>query len=498
MTTTRKEPPEPETNPARGRGAIAASRQSARLTKAAARREAILEAALDEFSARGFAAARLEDVAKRAGVAKGTIYLYFADKEALFQELVRFQIGPVMSAFETVLASPLPLKSLIDQAIEIFTREVFGTRRKQVMRLIISEGPRFPALAEFYYREVLGTDPESGAGAAATRTRARRNRRRCSRPLSAIARRRDRHGRGLAGIVRPFRAPRCARDDPRLFRSAFWLGWEAGMSVPRLAGMAVLCAVAFAPASCSKQSANAYQGWVEANLIFVAPDETGRVRTLTVQEGDTVKTGDLLFTVDDDLQQADLAQVKASVKNAQQTFDRASMLVKTGAGTQKDFDAAEMILRDAQARLNSVQTRLSRRNVFSAVGGTVQQIYFRPGEMVPAGRPVLSLLPPGNIKVRFYVPEAVLPTVAYGDEINVTCDGCASGLTARVSFIAKQSEFTPPVIYSLEERAKLVFLIEALPEKPSEFRVGQPVDVTLTHRPPATVPKVAAKPEALR
>jgi AcrR family transcriptional regulator len=156
MTTTRKDPPEPETNPARGRGAIAASRQSARLTKAAARREAILEAALDEFSARGFAAARLEDVAKRAGVAKGTIYLYFADKEALFQELVRFQISPVMSAFETVLASPLPLKSLIDQAIEIFTREVFGTRRKQVMRLIISEGPRFPALAEFYYREVLG------------------------------------------------------------------------------------------------------------------------------------------------------------------------------------------------------------------------------------------------------------------------------------------------------------------------------------------------------
>jgi AcrR family transcriptional regulator len=151
MTTTRK-----DTNPIGSRGAIEASRQSARLARAAARREAILEAALDEFSARGFAGARLEDVAKRAGVAKGTIYLYFADKEALFQELVRFQIGPVMSAFAAALASELPLKSLIDQAIEIFTREVFGTRRKQVMRLIISEGPRFPALAEFYYREVLG------------------------------------------------------------------------------------------------------------------------------------------------------------------------------------------------------------------------------------------------------------------------------------------------------------------------------------------------------
>jgi AcrR family transcriptional regulator len=156
MPTTRKDAPESRAGTVRGRGALAASRQTTRLAKTAARREAILEAALDEFSARGFAAARLEDVARRAGVAKGTIYLYFDDKEALFQELVRFQIGPVMSAFETVLASPLPLKSLIDQAIEIFTREVFGTRRKQVMRLIISEGPRFPALAEFYYREVLG------------------------------------------------------------------------------------------------------------------------------------------------------------------------------------------------------------------------------------------------------------------------------------------------------------------------------------------------------
>jgi AcrR family transcriptional regulator len=156
VPTTRKEPPKIPATALRGRGAVAASRESARLARTAARREAILEAALDEFSARGFAAARLEDVAKRAGIAKGTIYLYFTDKEALFQDLVRFQIGPVMRAFETVLASPLPLKGLIDQAIDIFAREVFGTRRKQVLRLVISEGPRFPALAEFYYREVLG------------------------------------------------------------------------------------------------------------------------------------------------------------------------------------------------------------------------------------------------------------------------------------------------------------------------------------------------------
>jgi len=252
-----------------------------------------------------------------------------------------------------------------------------------------------------------------------------------------------------------------------------------------LAALAGLCALL--PVSCSKPQEPTYQGWIEANLIFVAPDETGRVQTLAVREGDAVKAGDPLFTVDDDLQRADLAQVKASLTNAQQTYDRASMLLKTGAGTPKDFDAAQALLRDAQARFNSAETRLSRRKIFSVVDGTVQQIYFRPGEMVPSGRPVLSLLPPGNIKVRFFVPEAVLPSIAYGDEIKLSCDDCSQGLTARVSFIARQSEFTPPVIYSLEERAKLVFLIEALPDRPSALRVGQPVDVTLTHRPAAAL-----------
>lgn len=241
---------------------------------------------------------------------------------------------------------------------------------------------------------------------------------------------------------------------------------------------AALVGLTFVLAACNERR-DGWQGWIEANLVFVAPDEVGRVQTLSVSEGDVVKAGDPLFTVDDDLQRADLAQIKASLTNAQQTYDRATMLLKSGAGTQKDFDAAEMILRDAQARLNSVKTRLSRRAVFSPADGTVQQIYFRPGEMVQAGRPVLSMLPPGNLKVRFYVPEPALPRISYGQQINIACDGCASGLTAHVSFIARQSEFTPPVIYSLDERSKLVFLIEALPDRPNELRVGQPVDVTL-------------------
>jgi HlyD family secretion protein len=261
----------------------------------------------------------------------------------------------------------------------------------------------------------------------------------------------------------------------------------------RLVPAAAAALMALFLAACNKPD-NGFQGWIEANLIFVAPDEVGRLQTLSVREGDAVKTGDALFTVDDELQQAELAQIKATLTNAQQTHERASMLLRKAAGTQKDFDAAEAALREAQARYNSAQTRLARRKVFSPVAGAVQQIYYRPGEMVPAGRPVLSLLPPGNIKVRFYLPESTLPSIAPGDAVRIACDGCPSGLTARVSFIAKQSEFTPPVIYSLEERAKLVFLIEALPEKPEYFRVGQPVDVRLvrqTSTPPASPPEAS-------
>jgi len=119
------------------------------------RRDAILAAALDEFSAEGFAAARLDDVARRAGVAKGTIYLYFRDKEALFQELIRSVLAPLIARFETAVEVDMPARAIVQGIVELFVREVYGTRRKDVIRLIITEGPRFPKLAEFYYREVL-------------------------------------------------------------------------------------------------------------------------------------------------------------------------------------------------------------------------------------------------------------------------------------------------------------------------------------------------------
>src|SRR5690348_4234940 len=142
--------------PGRARPAASASASGKREARSAERREAILAAALDEFSARGFEAARLDDVAKRAGVAKGTIYLYFRDKETLFQELVRAELSPVVSALEATQAAPdVPLRMVAERLVKIFAREIYGTHRKDVVRLVLTEGPRFPHIAEFYFHEVV-------------------------------------------------------------------------------------------------------------------------------------------------------------------------------------------------------------------------------------------------------------------------------------------------------------------------------------------------------
>ncbi len=129
--------------------------KSNRAERAAERRQAIIEAALDEFIARGFAATRLDDIAKRAGVAKGTIYLHFKDKESMFEELIRTAIVPLVGRMH----APPPIGGSVRDAIETFAKtfidEVASTRRGDIVRVIVAEGPRFPAIADFYYREVV-------------------------------------------------------------------------------------------------------------------------------------------------------------------------------------------------------------------------------------------------------------------------------------------------------------------------------------------------------
>ncbi|VIO76698.1 HlyD family secretion protein [Bradyrhizobium ivorense] len=245
-----------------------------------------------------------------------------------------------------------------------------------------------------------------------------------------------------------------------------------------------IAALAAVLAGCQEKRDPGFQGWVEADMIFVSPDESGRVTKLNVREGDEVKPGDLLYTVDDDLQRADLNQNNASLANAQQTYDRAASLRGTGSGTQANLDSAVSALRIAEARVNTSQTRLDRRKGFAPIAGAIQQIYFREGEMVQAQRPVLSIMPPGNMKLRFFVPETELPKLALGDEVKVSCDNCAADLTAKIYFIATTAEYTPPVIYSLDERNKLVYLIQARPSRPDVLRVGQPISIHLNPKIP--------------
>lgn len=229
----------------------------------------------------------------------------------------------------------------------------------------------------------------------------------------------------------------------------------------------------------SARTAPEFQGWVEADLIFVSPDEIGRIETLPVREGSQVEKGSPLFGLDEDLQQAAVAENEAYVANAKVEYARAEELLKKKVGSVKAFDDAKATLRSAEAKLNSAKTRLDRRKRVSPVAGTVQEVYYRGGEMVEPGRPILSIMPPGNVKVRFFVPQATLPTIHIGERVLIRCDGCRDDLYARIRFISTQAEFTPPVIYSLDERARLVFRVEAIPEHPEALRIGQPASVAI-------------------
>lgn len=256
------------------------------------------------------------------------------------------------------------------------------------------------------------------------------------------------------------------------------------MTASRMMKLVAAVALAAALAGCKEKRDPGFQGWVEADMIFISPDESGRVIKLNVREGDEVKPGDQLYSIDDDLQRADLNQNNATLANAQQSYDRAASLRGTGAGTQANLDSAVSALRVAEARVVTSQTRLDRRKGFAPIAGAIQQIYFREGEMVQAQRPVLSIMPPGNMKLRFFVPETELPKLALGDEVRVTCDNCAADLTAKIYFIATTAEYTPPVIYSLDERNKLVYLIQARPSRPDVLRVGQPISIYLNPKTP--------------
>ena len=168
---------------------------------------------------------------------------------------------------------------------------------------------------------------------------------------------------------------------------------------------------------------------------------------------------------------AQLAETEAQLRTALQSLGRAP-----------EIDAARADFEAARADLAQASVRLEQKTGIAPAAALVQDTYYREGEWVAAGSPVVSLLPPANIKVRFFVPEPVVGTLREGAPVTLTCDGCGAPIGATITYVSPQAEYTPPVIYSRDSRAKLVFMVEARPAPGdrTKLRPGQPVDVQVT------------------
>ena len=186
---------------------------------------------------------------------------------------------------------------------------------------------------------------------------------------------------------------------------------------------------------------------------------------------------------------------KARLDEVQAAYDRdVARVAETAAqlrvgmqslGRRPEVESVRAEIEAAVAEVVQARVPLDQKTGVAPAAGLVQDTYFRVGESVPAGSPVASLLPPQNVKVKFFVPEASVGTLRIGQDVAIACDGCGAPIAARISYVSAQAEYTPPVIYSRESRAKLVFLVEARPTAADAARLhpGQPVEVALGGQP---------------
>jgi len=150
-------------------------------------------------------------------------------------------------------------------------------------------------------------------------------------------------------------------------------------------------------------------------------------------------------------------------------------------GREQQLKAQAGVIAADRAAVQQAEWKLQQKQVTSPRNGLVFDTLYRPGEWVPAGSPLVQLLPPENVEVRFFVPESAVGSLKLGQNVSVHCDGCATAVLAAISFISNQAEYTPPVIYSNENRSKLVFMVIAKPspDKAPLLHPGQPLEVTL-------------------
>ena len=167
---------------------------------------------------------------------------------------------------------------------------------------------------------------------------------------------------------------------------------------------------------------------------------------------------------------ARVEETEAQIRVARQTV-----------GRDKEIAAAQAETEAARAVLAQSDWRLEQRSVAAPMKALVHDTLYSEGEWVNAGSPVVSLLPPGNVKMRFFVPETVVGALKMGQEVKARCDGCPAPIPAKITYLSRQAEYTPPFIYSREQRAKLVILVEARPAlaDAAKLKPGQPLDVSL-------------------
>jgi HlyD family secretion protein len=258
-------------------------------------------------------------------------------------------------------------------------------------------------------------------------------------------------------------------------------------------------------AGCSKNEDGAWLGYAEGDYAYIAAPTAGWVTSVAVNRGDNVARGAALFTLDADSQvaardeaSAAIAQSESQLKSAEASLDlatkelkRKSALLKTNATTKQLYDQAKSTYDSAVAAVRQYQAsrdaaraslanaayQLSQRSIRARTAGRVENVYFRQGEYAAAQTPVISLLPPENIYVRFFVPERQYAKLHLGQKVRISCDGC-SETVATVSFVASSYEYAPPVVFSIQSRDKLVFKAEARVPGGFKLHPGQPVDVT--------------------
>jgi HlyD family secretion protein len=231
--------------------------------------------------------------------------------------------------------------------------------------------------------------------------------------------------------------------------------------------------------SCSDPPENRFQGYVEGEFVYVASPFAGQLETLSVQRGQQVTTGQPLFALDETAEKAARDQIEAALVLSEAELARQEKLFRTGVAATQDLDRARSTRDQDQRRLTQTDWSFAQKKQAAPQSGLVYDTLFRQGEWVPAGKPVVVLLPPQNIKVRAFVPEIRVGAIHYGDTAQVTVDGVTGPFVGKVSYISPRAEYTPPVIYSRESRAKLVFMVESVfdPQAAPNLHPGQPVDV---------------------